>query len=164
MIGVDKFCCGCDLKTGALIIGAVHLVLGILSTSVGLAELTGNIGGVTIFHANGKTAFGSSDTADAVATLAFLVGLLEILVASSLMYGAMRRNSNFLVPYLVVIPLEVVIGWIILGLQLYPADLLYPLLILIIMTIIYLYFWICIFSFWNLLKKAFFHVEIHVAP
>ena len=98
------------------------------------------------------------------AIYAVLIGPLEILVASILMYGAMRRNSNALVPYLVFIPLDVIIDWIILGLQLYPADLLYTVLYMILLTIIYLYFWICIFSFWNVLKKAFVHVEIHVAP
>ena len=175
MVGVDKFCCGCDLKTGALIIGVVHLLMGLiigvvhllmglLSTAVGLAELSGNTGHVKIIHAHGNTVFGSLDTPDAFAIYAVLIGPLEILVASILMYGAMRRNSNALVPYLVFIPLDVIIDWIILGLQLYPADLLYTVLYMILLTIIYLYFWICIFSFWNVLKKAFVHVEIHVAP
>ena len=64
MIGVDKFCCGCDLKTGALIIGVVHLLMGLLSTAVGLAELSGNTGHVKIIHAHGNTVFGSLDTPD----------------------------------------------------------------------------------------------------
>ena len=131
MIKVDQFCFRFDLKTGAIIIGVVHLIFGILYLSVGFAGVSGNIGGVVIWNGAG------------------FFGILDILAAISLLYGTMKKNPSFLIPYLVIIPLELAVDWIILVLT---ASLLYALTTMVILTLIYGYFWICVFSFWNMLK------------
>ena len=38
MIKVDQFCCGCSLETGAIIVGVVSLIMGILYAFMGFAE------------------------------------------------------------------------------------------------------------------------------
>ena len=151
MIKVDQFCFRFDLKTGAIIIGVVHLIMGITYASVGLAEHAGNIGGRRVIIIDGIV-LGSAYIHDTVAISAVIMGVLNILVASSLLYGTIKRKAICcMMPFLVVIPLQVVIAWIILLLY---VDWLYALMFLIVKTIIYGYFWVCVFSFWNLLNNS----------
>ena len=96
MIKVDQFCFGCDLKTGAIIIGVAHLILGILSVSVALAGASGSLG----------DRLGIYD-------IGFL-GILDILAALTLLYGTVKRDPSFLMLYLVVIPFEVAVSGILL--------------------------------------------------
>ena len=94
---VDKFCCGCDLKTGAIIIGVVHLLMGIPTTttihllmsitsaSVGIAELSGNLWSrhVIIIAGTGNTATAYGHVSREVATYAVIMGAADILPAIS---------------------------------------------------------------------------------
>ena len=108
MIKVDQFCCGCSLKTGAIIVGVVYLIMGILYAFMGFVGFSGNIGigggQVVIIDS-----FGSHDVYD-LGLASFIMGIVDILIASSLLYGAMERNPTFLLPFLILIPLDNIIA------------------------------------------------------
>ena len=80
------------------------------------------------------------------------MGAADILVASALLYGTMKRDPDCLMPFLVFIPLSIIVDWIILLLF---ADILYSLLAMVLMTLTYGYFWVCVFSFRDLLSVGF---------
>ena len=80
------------------------------------------------------------------------MGAADILVASALLYGTMKRDPDCLMPFLVFIPLSIIVDWIILLLF---ADILFSLLAMVLMTLIYVYSWVCVFSFRDLLSVGF---------
>ena len=148
MIKVDQFCCGCSLKTGAIIVGVVYLIMGILYAFMGFVGFSGNIGigggQVVIIDS-----FGSHDVYD-LGLASFIMGIVDILIASSLLYGAMKKSPTFLLPFLILIPFDLAVCWIcLLAFGWFDISII---LSLVIKTFISGYFWVCIFSFWNIIK------------
>ena len=79
-----------------------------------------------------------------------IVGILEILSASSLLLGVFHfhNKQSLVVPILIVLPVSLTVTWITL-LAIAGVNVVIIVLILVPMTLIWPYFWVCLFSFWQ---------------
>ena len=86
--------------------------------------------------------------------------ILWILAASSLLFAAYRNKATLVIPILFLIPVELTITWIptLVNIGLMADDIKYDIVALVIISLLYLYFWICLFSFWQQLKEQALHL------
>ena len=111
MIQVDKFCC-CSLKTGAIIVGVLLLIFGIITAAGSIYFLTG---GKPFFLADLGIDQYSTDVKHAVtsSTIAALISsIIDIAASSCLLYGADMGNPDFVLPILVLVPVVLAVDWI----------------------------------------------------
>ena len=146
MIKFDKFCGCCSLKTGAIIVGVVYILMGILYALVGVFAFSANIDMEQWINGN----LSSPDDIFVIGIAYFIIGIVDILIALSLLYGAMRRNHIFLLPFLILEPFDWLVSCI--CLQVFEWSTISVLFCLFIKTFISGYFWVSILSFWNVMK------------
>ena len=79
-----------------------------------------------------------------------IIGILEILAASSLLLGTVYNKPNFLVPMLILFPVELALWISIIGIYCIYIGIVF----LVILSLLYVYFWICIFSYWKQMKEV----------
>ena len=174
MLKVGKFCCCCSLKSGATILGIVILLWGFMLAflgSVGLMfeldvqlpepvqMLLANSIGHYINDSNNhfeierlvRIEAGERTDLTAFFVVFMTLGILEILAASSLLLGAVYYKPNFLVPMLILLPVELAfwISSICLSYRWFGIEFVF----LVILSLLYGYFWVCIFSYWKQIKE-----------
>ena len=191
MIKVDKFCGCCPLKTGAFILGIVILIWGFnlgCFGSLGLMCFTIDIqlpGWNKVVNGSGlyiefdndfdndndftiKIEAGEREKIIAILVIIMTLGILEILAASSLLFGAGNVKPNFLVPMMILFPVDLAL-WISINILNFTW---FGIVFLVILSLLYGYFWVCIFYYWKQMKeepgKAFGNWEtpgvVHEAP
>ena len=197
----DNLCFCCSLRIGAIIIGVICLIVGVISASLAAFGLSGekNLDFAThsIFNitdidvktsieedkdgkGNVETAIfdmeimpprkiekGIDDELDnwyqglrtevtknevtAYLVVQITLGLLEILAASSLLFGVCQFKPSFMVPTLILIPVDLAVTWItrlvIAGFNVVIFLSWFPI------TLLWIYFWVCLFSFWQEQKE-----------
>ena len=96
------------------------------------------------------------------------LGILEILAASSLLLGAVYNKPHFIVPMLILFPVDIALWIISISILCYRW---FGIVFLVILIPIYVYFWVSIFSYWRQMKekprRAFRNWEtgvVHEAP
>ena len=172
MLKVGKFCCCCSLKTGATFLGIVILLWGFMLAflgSVGLMfeldvqlpepvqMLLANSIGHYINDSNNhfeierlaRIEAGERTDLTAFFVVFMTLGILEILAASSLLLGAVYNKPNFLVPMLILFPVELALWISIIGIY----HIYIGIIFLVILSLLYVYFWVCIFSYWKQIKE-----------
>ena len=152
MIKVDKFCGCCSLKTGATILGIVFLIWGFILASVGSVALMAT----TVMQLF------------AFFMVIMIIGILELLAASSLLFGVCNIKPHFIVPMLILFPVDIALWIISISILCYRW---FGIVFLVILIPIYVYFWVSIFSYWRQMKekprRAFRNWEtgvVHEAP
>ena len=166
MIQVDKFCgCWFSLKTGAIMVGIILIILGFGCLCVDFWGLIGDGQMKARFYLN----FGIKDVvlvndggndlkfdnkvdrkmaiASTVVSLVFCI--LLILASSSLLYGVFHNKPKFIVPIVIFLPLNLVQEWI----WMYYYFMATSMIKNIIMSLLYLYVWNCVLSFWKEIKE-----------
>ena len=166
---VDKFCC-CSLKTGAITLGVILLVFGVINALWNCVGFTGDQEMMTALWLNidinndGEADDGldfliDRNTAMATLVISFIFSILQILAASSLLFGASKNKPDFILPVLILIIADLVGGWAYSILILKAVGWIFSILFIVfviamvINTVILGYFWVCIFSFWKQLKE-----------
>ena len=206
----DNLCFCCSLRIGAIIIGVICLIVGVISASLAAFGLSGeknldfathsifNITDIDVKTSieedkDGKASEEYKDGKGIVApaifdmeimqprkiekgiddeldnwyqglrtevtkneVTAYLVvqitlGLLEILSASSLLFGVCQLKPSFMVPILILIPVDLAVTWItrlvIAGFNVVIFLSWFPI------TLLWIYFWVCLLSFWQEQKE-----------
>ena len=136
MIQAGKCCC--SLKTGSIIIGVIFLIFGLFRASCASVGLSGDDfledatgffvitdldvymddkGGPKWFtdaiewfkDAKAKV---TKDEATALLVVDFIFGIFEIIAASSLLFGVCNLNPSFVLPILILIPVDQAVRYI----------------------------------------------------
>jgi hypothetical protein len=93
----------------------------------------------------------TKDEATALLVVDFIFGILEIIAASSLLFGVSNINASFVLPILFLIPVDQAVRYIsflvIVGFN--------PLIFIsmVIPSLLVIYFWVCLFSYWKEMKE-----------
>ena len=180
MIKIDKCCCCCSVRTGSIILGVLILIGGVFYASTAVFGLSGeeNMDAATfeIFNitdidvqtdgteedGDDKEIVGLQKLLDDMKTdvtknqvIAYLVvqlivGLLDIFSVSILFLGISQSKPGLVIPILITIPVTFAVNIItelaIVGFTWY----IFPNLL---MTLLWVYFWVCLFSFWQEQKE-----------
>ena len=77
------------------------------------------------------------------------LGIIDILAASSLLFGAGNIKPNFLVPTMILFPVDLAL-WISIIILWFTW---FGIVFLVILSLLYVYFWVCIFSYWKQIKE-----------
>ena len=159
---VDKFCC-CSLKTGAITVGVIFLVFGLIDACMNCVGFTGDQQMMTALWLNididndgeADDFFMDRNKAMAALVVTLIFNILRILVGSSLIYGASNNKPAFILPVLVLIIADLVAGWVSSIFILFAFGGIFAIIIiaLVIRSVLWGYFWVCIFSFWKQLKE-----------
>ena len=178
MLKVNKFFGCCSLKTGATILGIVILLWGLMLAILGcfglmfttdtqlpdpvmkLLVVTSDGLGLDIDDSDNdfvtaqtpgpiKIEAGERRRIAPFFVVIMTIGILEILAASSLLLGAVYNKPNFLVPMLILFPVELALWISIIGIY----HIYIGIIFLVILSLLYVYFWVCIFSYWKQIKE-----------
>jgi hypothetical protein len=150
MLQVNKFCCCCSLKSGAIFIGVVLILSGILGSALsvyGLATDDDDIGTVEFYLI--KIEVNENADPKAYHVVELIYSILYLLAGISLLIGAFKTKPALVLPVLVLIPLVLVGEWINLLVLTLGWE---QILSMVITSLISGYFWVCLFSFWKELK------------
>ena len=106
MVHLHKFCCCCSLKSGAIFVGVVLFLLGILDTALSLAGWDKDT--VWIYFTE------ISDISDPFAfyVVLLILGILELFLGTSLVIGVYKTRPVLVLPIVFLIPVIVVVEWI----------------------------------------------------
>ena len=176
MIKVEKYYCRSSLRTGAISLGVIILILGIFSVSLaayGLSEEE-NLDAATLImfditDTDVKTAGKSKvmpwfqgiraevtkNQVSAYLVVQLILGILGILTALSLLFGIFQFKPTLLVPILIIIPVDFAVLWVTL-LAIAGVNI-FIIVTMVAMTLLWTYHWVCLFSFWHQQKE-------HVKP
>ena len=161
---VDKFFC-CSLKTGAVTVGVILIFYGFIMACVNFYGFFGDQHMITcslwlniVINVGGRVDFGEAgdglDLFMVALVVSFSFNILRILAASSLLFGAFSNKPAFILPVLILIIADLVVGWIftivILRFNNNPSSII---IIMVIRSIIWGFCWVCIFCFWQQLKE-----------
>ena len=147
MLQVSKFCCCCSLKSGAIFIGVVLILSGILGGAFslyGLAKDDDNKGTVEIYLI--KIEVNENADPKAYNVVELIYGILQLFAGISLLIGAFKTKLAFVLPVLILIPVVLVGEWINLLVMTLGWE---QILSMVITSFIRGYFWVCLFSFWK---------------
>ena len=150
MLPVNKFCCCCSLKSGAIFIGVVLILSGILGSAFslyGLAKEDDDMGTVEIYLI--KIEINENADPKAYNVVELIYGILQLFAGISLLIGAFKTKPAFVLPVLILIPVVLVGEWIDLLVMTLGWE---QILSMFFSSFIRGYFWVCLFSFWKELK------------
>ena len=155
----DKKFCGGSLRTVTIIIGFGFILYGLLSAfwtavvldQINLGSLAINItedtdGNINVAVDKWEGVYYNTNEVELVCRFFFC--FLEILAAFSLIFGAVKYERVFLIPILILLPVDLLFMSI--GLPVWFSWV--NLIIKAIATGVYTFAWIIIFSFWRQLK------------
>ena len=116
MVQLNKFCCCCSLKCGAVFIRVVLVIISIFEAAVSIYGFTGrNIWDDLRLN----RVEGDDDAPSEVETLPmathviYLISIIFcILSSSSLLVAACKNKASFVIPILILIPVTIIISWI----------------------------------------------------
>lgn len=164
-------CCCCELRVGALILGWLGTIGAFLSLASNISNLT-KINEITQqiidmqtqkhdqepLSDDAKNAIENGVRGFFIAHTALL--LLSILVSILLIVGVMKRNKNFLLPWLIYNMLSIIVtGLVVLVVCVFLAVLAPAKVAVIVLFILggaialSLYFWLCVYSFYQEIKE-----------
>ena len=154
MIQVDKFCCCCSLKSGAVVVGVFMIIVSLIIAAESIYGLTGgDIVADLDLDIHNFVAVKPDETS---AIFNLIACILNILAASSLLFGTFKSKPEFVFHILIIIPMSLTIQWIafIVLISIGNSDIIIIVIPrLLIETLLLVYFWICIFSFRKKLKE-----------
>ena len=150
MIQVTKFCCCCSLRCGAIFVGVVLILVGILDG----ASASGGLMGWNKQTENYFIKINNLDDFNYIdliipSLLQLLLGVLQLLIGISLLVGVFKNKPEFMLPILIMIPVIVAVKWITL---LIIRTGLGKILSMAIMSLLYGYIWVCLYSYWKEIK------------
>ena len=159
MVQLNKFCCCCSLKCGAVFIGVVLIIFGIFEAAQSIYAFTGgNL--MYDLRLNKEDAEGTPTKEETIPmayqVVNFISNIVCILAASSLLFASFKSKASFVIPILILIPVNTTIAWIITFFSIgsMADDIKYVTIGFLVITFLFnLYFWICLFSFWKQLKE-----------
>ena len=149
MLQVDKFFCFASLKTGSLLVGYFSIIFNITTVIMNIYYLSAPE------DIKAGVSSGYGDVAIALVGITIIIAILRILAASSLIFGAWKNKSEFVLPALVMMPFGQAWDWIRIfatAIWLYVVSL-EAYLIQTPISLLFVYFWVCIFFFWNQMKE-----------
>jgi hypothetical protein len=82
--------------------------------------------------------------------VSFIFGILEMFAASSLIFGAYKSKKVFVLPILILLPVDLLAKWIS---KIFLWNNGFGIIHEVIMTIFVGYMWVCVHSFWLQLKE-----------
>jgi hypothetical protein len=144
MVHLHKFCCCCSLKCGAIFVGVVFFLLGILDTALSLAGW--NKDTVRIYFTE------ISDVSDPFAfyVVLLLLGILQLFLGTSLLIGVFKTKQVLVLPMVLLIPVIVVVEWINL---LLITQAWVDILCQAMASLIFGYFWVTSYQYWKEIKR-----------
>ena len=93
----------------------------------------------------------TKDEATALLVVDFIFGVLEIIAASSLLFGVCNINNqqhpSFVLPILILIPVDQAVRYFCFMVIVGFNTLIF--IIMVIPTLLVVYFWVCLFSYWK---------------
>ena len=142
MFQVTKFCCCCSLRCGAIFVGVVLILVGILDgASSGLMGWNNDTENYFI-KINNLDDFYVFDSR-IPSLLQLLLGILQLLIGISLLVGVFKNKPEFMIPILIMIRGIVAGKWITL---LIIRTGLGKIISIAIMSLLYGYIWVCLYS------------------
>ena len=164
MLKVDKCCC-CSLKIGAIILGVIILIFGFITAATNSWGFTGDqqmltaLGiGMNINNDYVQIEYYRTN-AMAALVVGFIKGIIDILAASSLLFGACNSKPGFLLPILILTPVNLAGNWIFSIVLLVSTSFIGIAIISMFIVFLFLvslfrgYTWVCVFSFWKQMKE-----------
>ena len=93
----------------------------------------------------------TKDEATALLVVDFIFGILEIIAASSLLFGVCNINASFVLPILLLIPVDQTVRYI--CFMAIGGFNIFFFIILVIPSLLAVYFWVCLFFYWKEMKE-----------
>ena len=93
----------------------------------------------------------TKDEATALLVIDFIFGILEIIAASSLLFGVCNINASFVLPILILIPVDQAVRYICLMVIVGFNTLIF--ISMVIPFLLVVYFWVCLFFYWKEMKE-----------
>ena len=161
MLQVNKFCCCCSLKSGAIFIGVILILSGILGSAFslyGLAKDDDDMGTVEIYLI--KIEINENADPKAYNVVELIYGILQLFAGICLLIGVFKTKPAFVLPVLILIPVVLVGEWINLLVLTLGWE---QVLSMVITSLISGYFWICLYSFWKEMKGMLVTVNMRIS-
>ena len=158
MFQVSRRLCGCSMRTLSFIIGIGFVFYGILcafGTAMILDRVKlGSLGWNITVEDDGTIDVVSDQegidyiTSEAQLGFTLFFSFLEVLAASVLIFGDVNYEPVFMIPILILIPVDLLIAWI----WLFVSFSWVMLIFLAFVSVFFVYAWVCIFCFWKQLQ------------
>eukprot|EP00092_Neocalanus_flemingeri_P072755 GFUD01089623.1.p1 GENE.GFUD01089623.1~~GFUD01089623.1.p1 ORF type:complete len:183 (-),score=21.01 GFUD01089623.1:70-618(-) len=170
-MAVMERCCCCRVKTGSLILGALFLIGSILAIGRDVKEIKENehISNEDLQQVLEHLEMDSVVTVDQMQsflatqhyiTIADLIlSIVMIVVSGLLIYGVQKGIARFVVPILVLIPIDFLIRFSFVCVHSLNLGFLHPLsialnLVCCLGMVFDIFIWLCIFSHWQQIKDG----------